>query len=93
MREMISGGVALGYAVAGLFFLKFWRRTKDQLFLSFAIAFWILGATRVGLVIMNERNERYEGVPFYVLRLIAFLLIIGAVWHKNATSKARSDQA
>ena len=85
MREMISGGVAMGYAVAGLFFLRFYKRTKDQLFFWFAIAFWILGATRIGLVI---NGERYEDTIFFVLRFIAFSLLIVAIWRKNTASSS-----
>lgn len=83
MREMISGGVAMGYAVAGLFFLRFWRKTKDQLFVWFAVSFWILGATRVGLVLNDEKNE---DTIFYLLRFVAYSLIIWAIWRKNAAS-------
>ena len=39
----ISGMVAAGFLVAGLFFIRFWRKTHDQLFISFALAFWLLG--------------------------------------------------
>jgi len=86
MKEMITGGVAMGFMVAGLFFLRFWKRTKDQLFFWFAIAFWILGATRIGLVL---KDESYEDTPFYAARLIAFSLIIVAIWRKNAMSSAK----
>lgn len=88
MKEMISGGIAMGYAVAGLFFLKFWKKTKDQLFLCFAISFWLLGATRIALVLTYER---YEGTIFYVIRFIAFSLIIWAIWEKNKASQSKRD--
>jgi hypothetical protein len=84
MRDMISGGVAMGYLVAGLFFLRFWKRTRDTLFFCFAVSFWILATTRIGLVLTFER---YEGTVFYVFRFIAFTLIIWAIWNKNTTSK------
>ena len=35
--------------VVGAFFMKFFRRTHDRLFLSFAIAFWILGLLFVAI--------------------------------------------
>ena len=80
MKEMISGGVAMGYAVAALFFLKFWKRTRDQLFFWFAVSFWILSATRIGLVI---NNEKHEDTIFYIFRFLAFSLILWAIWRKN----------
>ena len=30
-------------ATAGLFFLRFWRKTRDRLFAIFACAFWLMG--------------------------------------------------
>ena len=41
--DFLSGAVALGFFVCGLYFLRFWRRTRDQLFLAFALAFVLLG--------------------------------------------------
>ena len=38
----LSGAVALGYMLAAMFFLRFWKRTTDVLFLSFAVAFGLL---------------------------------------------------
>jgi hypothetical protein len=37
------GTVAMGCAIAGLFFLRFWKETKDRLFLSFTLAFFHVG--------------------------------------------------
>lgn len=88
MKQMISGMVAMGYLVAGLFFLRFWKRTSDQLFFWFAVSFWILGATRVGLVLTGENGE---DTIFYVFRFVAFSLIIVAIWRKNAASKAKGE--
>ena len=39
MIEYLAGAVTLGFAVAALFFLRFWRRTGDRLFMAFAAAF------------------------------------------------------
>ena len=67
--------------VAGLFFLRFWRETKDRLFLAFAVSFLIEGVNRTALALSERPNE---GAPFfYVVRLLAFLLILGAIVDKN----------
>ena len=42
----LAGAIVAGFAVAGLFFLKFWRRPHDQLFLAFTGAFWLLAVAR-----------------------------------------------
>ena len=65
---ILSGALAMGYAVVALYFLKFWRQTHDRLFAWFAAAFVLLLVQRVALA---------------VLRLIAFLLIAIAIVEKN----------
>lgn len=77
----VGGLVTMGFVVAGLFFLRFWRRTKDSLFLAFAIAFWLLGTNQALVSLTHMPIE--ERSPLYLLRLLAFSLIIMAIWHKN----------
>jgi hypothetical protein len=84
---LISGAIVMGYAVAGLFFLRFWRETRDRLFLIFATAFWILGIQRLALALSGEMIEDDTG--FYLVRLFAFLLILGAIVDKNRTTRQR----
>lgn len=79
--QLISGAILMGYLVAGVFFLRFWRDTRDRLFLIFAVAFLLLGVQRVALVLTREMLESQTGL--YVIRLFAFLLILGAIVDKN----------
>jgi uncharacterized membrane protein HdeD (DUF308 family) len=66
---------------AGLFFLKFWRDTRDTFFLAFAASFTIEGLNRVAVLYFPRPNE---GSPWiYVVRLLAFLLILIAILKKN----------
>jgi hypothetical protein len=81
VSHLISGAILMGYLVAGLFFLRFWRDTRDRLFLIFAVAFVILGAQRLALILTREMLETQTGL--YVVRLFAFLLILGAIIDKN----------
>jgi Family of unknown function (DUF5985) len=80
-NHVVSGAITMGYAVVGLFFLRFWRETRDRLFLIFAIAFWILSAQRVALVFSRHMAE--TGTGLYLARLFAFLLILAAIIDKN----------
>ena len=80
----LSGAVTFGFLVAGLFFLRFWRKTRDGLFLAFAAAFVLLGVNQALLVFSGIPVE--ERSPIYLLRLTAFLLIIVAIVRKNARS-------
>ncbi len=77
----LSGAVTFGFVIAGLFFLRFWRRTGDNLFLAFAIAFWLLGLTQALLALSNIPVE--ERSSLYLLRLAAFGLILVSIWMKN----------
>ncbi|HWH22377.1 MAG TPA: DUF5985 family protein [Allosphingosinicella sp.] len=79
--HFLSGLVTMGFAVAGLFFLRFWKRTHDGLFLTFAVAFWLLGLVQALLALTEFPIE--ERSVFYLIRLAAFVLILLAIWRKN----------
>ena len=81
----LAGATVMGFALAGLFFLRFWTRTRDQLFLAFTASFWLLGLSQAMLTFSNVSVE--ERTPLYLLRLAAFFLILAAVWRKNAKAK------
>ena len=77
----LSGMTTMGFAVAWVFFLRFWRRTSDNLFLAFAAAFWLLALNQALVGLLEAPRE--DKVWIYLLRLAAFLLIIFAVVAKN----------
>ena len=76
-----SGVVAAGFLVSGLFFLRFWRRTRDGLFISFALAFWLLGLGQTLVALTDIPVEERSWI--YLIRLAAFLLILLAIFRKN----------
>ncbi len=80
----LSGAVTAGFAIAGLFFLRFWRRTQDRLFLAFAAAFWLLGIVQTLLALTDFPVEERSFI--YLIRLAAFVLILVAIWRKNVQS-------
>jgi asparagine N-glycosylation enzyme membrane subunit Stt3 len=88
MFDYIAGVVTMGYLLAGLFFLRFWRRTKDGLFVVFAVAFWLLALNQALATLSGIPREELSWV--YLLRLAAFTLIIGAIVRKNLRSAPRS---
>ena len=79
--DFLSGAITMGFVVAGLFFLRFWKRTREGLFISFALAFWLLGLTQCLLAFTSVPVE--ERSWLYLLRLAAFLLILVSIWRKN----------
>lgn len=77
----LLGVLATASLTAGIFFLRFWRDTRDSFFLAFAVSFLIEGGNRITLLVMDRPNE---GSPWtYVVRLISILLILAAIIKKN----------
>ncbi|WP_340315730.1 DUF5985 family protein [Rhizorhabdus argentea] len=79
--DFLSGAITFGYLLAGLFFFRFWRRTGDELFLAFAIAFALLGVSQGAIAFAKIYLEERSWA--YLPRLAAFLLIIAAIGRKN----------
>jgi hypothetical protein len=75
------GAIAMGSSIAALFFLRFWRETRDRLFLLFSIAFLLLGITRLGLAVSQLTMEAQTS--WYWVRLAAFVIILLAIVDKN----------
>ncbi len=82
--DYLSGAITLGFLVAGLFFLRFWHRTGDSLFLAFAIAFALLGFGQAVQALANIPEE--ERSYIFLIRLAAFMLILAAIARKNRSS-------
>lgn len=78
----LSGAVTLGFFAAGLFFLRFWRRTGDTLFLAFSLAFGLLGFAQCIIAMTNDVYVENRSVA-YLIRLAAFAIIIVAIGRKN----------
>lgn len=86
INDFLAGAIAMGFAVAALMFLKFWHRTREGLFLAFAGSFLLLSLNHAMLSLTQVPLE--ERAPLYLVRLAAFLLIIGALWHHNRKRRA-----
>jgi hypothetical protein len=81
MNEMLVGAIATASIVAGLFFLRFWKSTRDRFFLYFAMSFFIEGLNRFILGFMGWLRE--EAPAYYLVRLVAYGLILFAIIEKN----------
>jgi hypothetical protein len=79
--SFFSGVVSAGYLACGLFFLRFWSRSRDFLFLAFAAAFWLLALNVIIVVLMPEPDDTRSW--FYLIRLVAYVLIAVAIVRKN----------
>ena len=82
MNHMLLGGIAIGSFIAGLFFLRYWRSTRDRFFLFFMLAFWIEAINRFDMALSNAWNE--DDSPVHdLVRLVTYGLILLAIWDKN----------
>jgi uncharacterized membrane protein YoaK (UPF0700 family) len=86
LYDFLSGAVAFGFLVCALFFMRFWRRTRDRFFLPFALAFALLGLVHIILALGNIPTESRG--PIYLIRLAAFALILLAIMRKNRSASA-----
>jgi hypothetical protein len=85
MNEMLLGAIAMGFFVAGLFFLRYWLSTRDRFFLYFTVSFFVEAGNRVNIAINHAWSE---GSPaYYAVRLVAFGLIVLAIWDKNRSRR------
>lgn len=85
MNQFVLGAIVMACGAAGLFFLRFWRKTHDRLFLIFAIAFWTLGLNWLALAFTNADEVR---TALYVVRLLAFVFILIGIIDKNRAPQA-----
>ncbi|HEU4620308.1 MAG TPA: DUF5985 family protein [Gammaproteobacteria bacterium] len=87
MIAYLAGAVTLGYLMAGVFFLRFWRKTSDRLFLAFAAAFALLALNQAIATFLEAGDERT--VYAYALRVLGFILILWAIVDKNLDRRRR----
>ena len=78
---ILSGAIIMGYFAIGLFFIQFWRQSRDTLFMMFALAFWAFAIERG---IIHIISPEYELRPLvFVTRIIGYILIVIGIVHKN----------
>lgn len=84
---MMLGMIIMACFVAALFFLRYWRETRDRFFLFFALSFTLEG---VGRIILGLQRYSDEQEPFiYLIRLAAFSMILIAILDKNWIRKQK----
>ena len=81
MIDFLSGAVTFSYIVAAMYFVHFWNRTEDRLFLAFAIAFAMFALNQLAVFGLGVQDERYNYA--YILRVLGFGLILLAIVDKN----------
>lgn len=81
LASAVAGGATAALAAAvALFFARYWRDTRDRLFLFFGWAFAVLAVNRVALSFLADEEIR---TYLYVVRLLAYLLLLAGILDKN----------
>jgi hypothetical protein len=87
IEGFLLGVIVTASLTAAGFFWRFYRQTRDNLFLAFAAAFAIEGINRMAFLLVDKPSE---GSPIiYMVRLVAFLLLLGAIVAKNRRTPTR----
>ena len=87
----LSGVIAMGHATAGLFFLRFWRNSRDRLFLYFALSFLVQAGHRIYAALSIANSPAEDNALHYTIRLLAYALILWAVLEKNFSKRKLPD--
>jgi hypothetical protein len=81
MNDFLAGVATCGSWGIAAFFVRFWLDTRDRFFALFAAAFFILSINWLLVAVLHPSSETRPF--FYLMRLVAFGLIILAVVDKN----------
>lgn len=81
IETFLLGIIATLCFVSAMFFLRFWRASRDSFFLWFAASFFLESVNRSMILLLDRPNE---GSPLiYAVRFFNFLLILIAILRKN----------
>jgi hypothetical protein len=98
MNQLMLGAIAMANLTIGLFFLSFWKKTRDRFFLFFAVAFILEGINRVLLGLSQGSNElemlkgELNEPILYLVRLLSYVLILIAIVDKNRINKSQNNR-
>ena len=85
LKTLLHGAVVMGCWVAMLFFVRYWRQSRERLFALFALAFGVMSLNWLALALLRTDDERrYQ---LFLVRLVAFVIILYAVWDKNRAGR------
>jgi hypothetical protein len=80
-EAFLRGVIATAFLTTAMFFFVYWRRSRDVLFLSFAIAFAMEAFNDASLLGSPHPNDASRW--YYFVRLLSFLIILAGILKKN----------
>jgi hypothetical protein len=85
MNHFLWGAIAMACFASGLFFLRYFAQSRERLFAFFCLAFWTLALHWMLLAAREPAAETRH--YYYIIRLVAFGLILAGIVDKNARSR------
>jgi hypothetical protein len=85
MSQFLWGVIAALSLVAAVFFWKYWRRTRDGLFLGLSVGFALLTLHWSALAVVNPSDDTRHYL--YIVRFFAFVVMIAGVVAKNRSPR------
>jgi hypothetical protein len=79
--QFLLGAICMAALTASAFFLRFWRVTQDRFFLFVAASFCLEALSRA--VLAFSAHPREGDPQLYIIRCIAYGLILVGIWDKN----------
>lgn len=85
----LAGACMATFAASGVFFMKFWKASRDSFFLLFGLACWLIALERLAALFVHgaldaENPTAAESTGWmYIIRLLAFVLLLVAIIDKN----------
>lgn len=77
----LLGFIAALSLIAALYFFRFWRDTRDWLFVSFVIFFVIQGCSDAAIISYSHPNLGHPWL--YLIRLLSIIVVLAAILAKN----------
>jgi hypothetical protein len=87
--SLLSGAIVMAFAVAGTFFARFYLRSRERLFLAFAVSFWLQALQRLLLATLTRGSE--NEVYAYLVRFLAYLVLLIAIVDRNRRAARLQD--
>ena len=87
LKQFLLGALVMSDVVLALFFLHYWKMTKDRFFLFFVWSF-VLG-TVSRLVLAGDFVSSESEPLVYFIRFLSYVMIVVAILDKNRLTIAK----
>lgn len=85
-NTLVLGAIAVADLVAAMLFLRYWLSSRDRFFLFLVASFLIEAVNRTASALSGSPGD--ESALHFGVRLLAYALILVAIWDKNRAPKS-----